>query len=56
VGTEAGLVAATVARGPILDRGLTVLAVVDGRMMAELTEEARASGFVALAVSVGLVV
>ena len=56
VGTEAGLVAATVARGPILDRGLTVLAVVDGRMVAELTEEARASGFVPPAVSIGLVV
>ena len=54
VGTEAGLAAATVAREPILDCGLTV--VVDGRMVAELTEEARASGFVPLAVSVDLVV
>jgi len=56
VGTEAGLVAGTVARGPILDRGLTVLAVVDGRMVAEMTEEARASGFVPPAVSDALVV
>ena len=56
VGTEAGLVAATAAREPILDRGLTVVAVVGGRMVAELTEEARASGFVPLAVWVGLVV
>jgi hypothetical protein len=56
VGTEAALVAGTAARGPMLDRGLTVLAVVDGRMVAELTEEARASGFVAPVASVGLVV
>ena len=56
MGTEAGLVAGTVARGPILDRGLTVLAVVDGRMVAEMTEEARASGFVPPAVSDALVV
>jgi hypothetical protein len=56
VGTEAGLVAGTVARGPMLDRGFTVLAVVDGRIVAELTEEARASGFVPPAVSVDLVI
>jgi hypothetical protein len=56
VGTEAGLVAGTVARGPMLDRGLTVLVVVDGRMVAELTEEARASGFVPPAISACLVV
>jgi hypothetical protein len=56
VGTEAGLVAGTVARGPMLDRGLTVLAVVDGRIVAELTEEARASGFVPPVVSVDLVI
>jgi hypothetical protein len=48
-------VAGTVARGPMLDRGLTVLAVVEGRIVAELTEEARASGFVPPAVSVDLV-
>jgi len=54
VGTDAGLVAGTVARGPILDRGLTVLAVVDGRMVAELTEEARASGLGPPVVSVDL--
>jgi hypothetical protein len=56
VGTEAGLVAATVARGPMLDRGLTVLAVVEGRVVAELTDEARASGFVPPVVSVDLVI
>jgi hypothetical protein len=56
VGTEAALVAGTVARGAMLDRGLTVLAVVDGRTVAELTDEARASGFVPPAVSVDLVV
>jgi len=56
VGTEAGLVAATVARGPMLDRGLTVLAVVEGRMVAELTEEARARGFVPPVVSADLVI
>jgi len=56
VGAEAGLVAGAVARGPMLDRGLTVLVVVDGRMVAELTEEASARGFVPPAVSVVLVV
>jgi hypothetical protein len=56
VGTEAGLVAGTVARGPMLDRGLTSLAVVEGRIVAELTDEARASGFVPPVVSVDLVV
>ena len=56
VGIEAGLIAATVARGPLLDRGLTVLAVVDERMVAELTEEASASGFVPPGISVALVV
>jgi hypothetical protein len=55
VGTDADLLAGTVARGPMLDRGLTVLAVVDGRMVAELTEEARARGFVPPVASVDLV-
>jgi hypothetical protein len=44
-GTEAGLAVLMEAREAMVDRGLTVLVLVEGRIVAELTEEASARGF-----------
>lgn len=46
VGTDVGLAGGTEGLGAMLDRGLTVLVLDEGRIVVELTDEASASGLV----------